>query len=163
MCIRDSLSPSCTQGSNADAQTFTVQNDGGGMLNYSIGVNQTWLAVTPASGTSTGEADTITVSYTTAALTAGTHNATITVTDPTATNNPQTIAVILSVQSLQIPGDFDGDNDVDQTDFGRFQACLTGDGLPQDLPDCQPARLDADPDVDDNDTTLFLTHLTGPT
>jgi hypothetical protein len=94
---------------------------------------------------------------------AGAHNATITIADPTATNNPRTIAVTLAVQSSQTPGDFDGDHDVDQTDFGRFQACLTGDGLPQDDPACQPARLDADPDVDNNDMTLFLTYLTGPT
>ncbi|NLE59220.1 MAG: hypothetical protein GX616_12725 [Planctomycetes bacterium] len=91
------LSPSCWKGSNATSQTFTVQNTGGGTLNYSISDNQTWLSVTPASGTSTGEADTITVNYATSSLSAGTHNATITISDPAATNNPQTIAVTLTV------------------------------------------------------------------
>lgn len=93
------LTPSCEQGSNAASQTFTVQNTGGSTLSYSISDNQTWLSVTPASGTSTGEADTITVNYATSGLSAGTYNATITVSDPNATNNPQTIAVTLTVST----------------------------------------------------------------
>ncbi|NLE57245.1 MAG: BACON domain-containing protein [Planctomycetes bacterium] len=93
------LSPSCQQGTNASSQTFTVQNTDGGTLSYSVGVNQTWLSVTPTSGTSTGEADTITVNYATSSLSAGTYNATITISDPNASNNPQTIAVTLTVSS----------------------------------------------------------------
>ncbi len=91
------LSPSCTQGQNAANQTFTVQNSGTGTLSYSISDNATWLACSPASGTSTGEADTITVSYTTSGLSAGTYTATITISDPAAGNNPQTIGVTLTV------------------------------------------------------------------
>ncbi|HPD32420.1 MAG TPA: hypothetical protein PLL20_20700 [Phycisphaerae bacterium] len=91
------LSPSCTQGSNASNQTFTVTNSGIGTLSYTISDNQAWLSCTPTSGTSAGEADTITVSYSTSGLSAGTYNATITVSDPNASNNPQTIAVTLTV------------------------------------------------------------------
>ncbi|GMU23492.1 MAG: hypothetical protein AMXMBFR13_35700 [Phycisphaerae bacterium] len=102
------LAPSCTQGSNASNQTFTVQNTGGGTLSYAISDNQAWLSCSPSSGTSTGEADTITVSYTTSGLSAGTHNATITISDPNATNNPQTIAVTLTVNpsKLTVAEDF---------------------------------------------------------
>jgi len=96
------LSPSCSQGSNAASQTFTVQNTGGGMLSYTISDNVTWLACSPAGGTSTGEADTITVTYTTSSLSAGTYNGTITVSDPNATNNPQTIAVTLTVNASKL-------------------------------------------------------------
>jgi hypothetical protein len=91
------LAPSCNQGTNAANQTFTVANSGAGTLNYSISDNVTWLSCTPTSGTSTGEADTITVSYSTSTLGAGSHNATITISDANATNNPQTIAVTLTV------------------------------------------------------------------
>jgi hypothetical protein len=56
-----------------------------------------WLSVDPDSGTSTGEADTITVSYTTSELPEGTQETTITVNDPSAANNPQTIDVILTI------------------------------------------------------------------
>ena len=92
-----SLAPSCIVGNNASSQTFTVANSGGGTLSYTISDNVSWLACTPTSGTSTGEADTITVNYSTSGLSAGTYNATITVSDPNASNNPQTVAVTLTV------------------------------------------------------------------
>jgi hypothetical protein len=53
------------------------------------------------------------------------------------------------------PGDLDGDNDVDQSDFGRFQQCISGEGAVQDAPACAAARMDEDPDVDAEDLTLF--------
>jgi len=62
----------------------------------------------------------------------------------------------------QIPGDFDRDGDVDQTDFGRFQSCLTGSGASQEAGDCQPARLDGDLDVDQDDFGLFQACISGP-
>jgi hypothetical protein len=60
------------------------------------------------------------------------------------------------------PGDFDGDNDVDQTDFGHFQACLTGSGTAQGDPGCVGARMDNDPDVDHDDFGLFQACFSGP-
>jgi hypothetical protein len=57
--------------------------------------------------------------------------------------------------------DFDVDGDVDLTDFGHFQACLTGASKPQDDPACQDARLDGDSDVDDDDLWLLLGCLSG--
>ncbi|MDM8007370.1 MAG: carboxypeptidase regulatory-like domain-containing protein, partial [Phycisphaerae bacterium] len=92
-----SLTASCNQGSSPANQTFEVANTGGGTLSYSISDNVTWLSCSPTSGTSTGEVDTITVNYSTASLTAGTYNATITISDPNATNNPQTIAVTVTI------------------------------------------------------------------
>lgn len=96
------LSPSCTAGANAASQSFTVQNTGGGTLSYTISDDQTWLSQTPTTGTSTGEADTITVNYSTSGLAAGTYNATITVTDANASNNPQTIPVTLTVEAAGV-------------------------------------------------------------
>ena len=60
-----------------------------------------------------------------------------------------------------IPGDFDHDNDVDQTDFGHLQACLSGSDYPQMDPDCTNARLDEDEDVDQVDLDIFRQCLTG--
>ena len=60
------------------------------------------------------------------------------------------------------PGDFDDDCDVDQTDFGLFQACYSGAGIVQDLPECVPARLDTDEDVDATDFAFFPGCLSGP-
>ncbi|HPD32536.1 MAG TPA: discoidin domain-containing protein [Phycisphaerae bacterium] len=59
-------------------------------------------------------------------------------------------------------GDMDLDNDVDQHDFGLFQACYTGAGNPQNLSQCAPARLDDDNDVDSEDFAIFRACLTGP-
>ena len=92
-----SLSNSSTEGTDAPSQTFNVSNSGGGTLSYSISDNSNWLSCSPSSGTSTGEQDTITVNYNTSGLSAGTRNATITISDPNADNNPQTIAVSLTV------------------------------------------------------------------
>jgi hypothetical protein len=94
-----SMSASCTAGGNASDQSFAVSNSGGGTLSYTITDNQDWLSCSPASGTSTGEPDTITVSFATSGLAAGTYNATITVSDSNASNNPRTIAVALTVNS----------------------------------------------------------------
>lgn len=60
------------------------------------------------------------------------------------------------------PCDFDRDGDVDQGDFGEFQACLTGDFNPQPEPACGGALLDNDNDVDADDMTLFIGCISGP-
>ena len=92
-----SLSNSCTEGSDAQSQTFKVWNSGSGSLVYAISDNRSWLSVSPSGGTSNGEQDTINVNYNTSGLSAGTYSATITVSDPNASNNPQTISVGLEV------------------------------------------------------------------
>lgn len=72
------------------------------------------------------------------------------------------VAVDAAGCPLPVPGDFDGDGDVDQADFGPMQACLTGDLNPQTLPECQGARLDADSDVDVADVLIFIGCMRGP-
>jgi BACON domain-containing protein/Big-like domain-containing protein len=97
------LTPSCLEGADAVAQTFTVRNYGAATLNYSISDDAAWLSCTPASGTATGETDIITVNYDTDGLEDGTHTATITVSDPIALNSPQTIGVTLTVSPVVLP------------------------------------------------------------
>lgn len=60
------------------------------------------------------------------------------------------------------PPDFDGDGDVDQTDFGTFQRCVTGPGVPQWNHACSPARLDRDLDVDADDAARFINCMEAP-
>jgi hypothetical protein len=91
-----SLTNSVIQGQNALDQTFEVWNSGGGTLSFTNTVDQPWLSVTPTNGSSTGGHDTIQVSYSTAGLPAGTHNATITIKSQVATNTiPVTLTVVL--------------------------------------------------------------------
>lgn len=58
--------------------------------------------------------------------------------------------------------DFDGDGDVDQTDFGFLQRCISGTDVSQADPYCQSMKIDADQDVDSGDILAFLTCLSGP-
>lgn len=51
--------------------------------------------------------------------------------------------------------DFDGDTDVDQSDFGRMQTCQTGPDAGPVLPGCDIADRDRDGDVDQDDTSVF--------
>ena len=60
-----------------------------------------------------------------------------------------------------MPGDLDRDGDVDQEDFGRLQACLSGALVPQTDPACLGARIDTDGDVDAGDVALFQRCLSG--
>jgi hypothetical protein len=60
-----------------------------------------------------------------------------------------------------VTGDFDRDGDVDQSDFGHLQLCLSGAGIAQNDPSCANARFDADPDIDMTDINLFLPCMSG--
>jgi hypothetical protein len=64
--------------------------------------------------------------------------------------------------NTNVPGDGDNDGDVDMTDFGLFQACMTGAGEPLSNPVCVFADLDNDETVDEADTVKFLACLSGP-
>lgn len=59
-----------------------------------------------------------------------------------------------------IPGDFDGDNDVDIVDFSTFTGCFAGAGAEPPL-GCEPADFDGDRDVDIVDFSTFATNFTG--
>ncbi len=60
------------------------------------------------------------------------------------------------------PSDLDGDQDVDQSDFGLLQACISGPGIPQTAAACAGALLDNDTDVDAEDLNVFRECFSGP-
>jgi hypothetical protein len=70
--------------------------------------------------------------------------------------------VAWQVAVLRDMPDFDGDDDIDQSDFGRFQLCLTQSGITQTDPACEGADLDYDTDVDTADLTKFAGCMGGP-
>jgi hypothetical protein len=82
-----------------------VANLDGGTLSYSISVDANWLSCSPLSGTSTGEQDTIIVSYMTSGLAVGAYSATITIVATGASNTPRTIPVSLTVNDATSTGD----------------------------------------------------------
>ena len=96
-----SLTFTATQGTaNVGQQTILLRNTGGGTLTWTVTDNQSWLSVSPASGTTTTETDPITVSVNIAGLQADTYSASITVTGTGASNTSQVIPVTLTVTAL---------------------------------------------------------------
>jgi uncharacterized protein (TIGR03437 family) len=85
-------------GAAPQSQSIAVSMVGGGALGFTAAATTasggTWLAVSPASGTTPG---TVTVSFNTTGLTAGTYQGTVTITVSGATNSPVTLPVTLTV------------------------------------------------------------------
>ncbi|MBU4429020.1 MAG: VCBS repeat-containing protein [Verrucomicrobia bacterium] len=76
------LTNSVILGQNAQSQYFTIRNSSlepRGTLRYNLSDNMTWATMTPANGTSTGETNTITVTYSTATLPVGSYAGSITI------------------------------------------------------------------------------------
>jgi hypothetical protein len=149
-------------GGSLGPDAFTVSNPGGGTLEYTITDNVGWLAVTPGSGSSSGPANPHSITYAAQSLPLGAYDASITVSSAQADNSPVLIPVTLLVKPSLVPGDMDGDLDVDQSDFGLFQRCLNSPDLAQSQGDCIGARLDSDADVDQDDADVFSRCHTGP-
>lgn len=102
-----SLSPSsftfsATQGgANPTSQTLNISNTGSAALNWNATDDAAWLTLGTTSGTiaSGGVAQTSSVNINITGLSAATYTGTITVSDPNATNSPQTASVTLTISS----------------------------------------------------------------
>ena len=70
-------------------------------------------------------------------------------------------SIVATLTIVAPPGDFDYDGDLDQEDFGHFQACFSGFSVPQNDPDCQLAKFDDDADVDQADLQAFMACMSG--
>lgn len=93
------LGPAAGEGGTAAINTFEVWNSGPGLLNYTVRKDADWLNVAPSSGSSTGPQDKAShaVSYDVGTFLPGEYFATITISDPEASNSPQTISVVLHI------------------------------------------------------------------
>lgn len=147
-------------GTNPSDDIFTIASGGPDTLDYSVETSDPWISVVPTAGSAGGEPVPLLVHYDAEGLAPGEHTTTITVLSDDSYNSPQTVSVKITVETIIM--DFDSDGDVDQRDFGHFQACLSGTAVTQNDPDCQDAKLDGDTDVDSNDLAVFLGCLSGP-
>ncbi|MBT3193719.1 MAG: hypothetical protein HN341_14320, partial [Verrucomicrobia bacterium] len=91
------LSPATGHGGTPANQTFTVQNLGGDPMGYSVSSDVGWMMVSPGSGTSSGEVDTVTVHYYTDTLPMGVYTGRVTVASQEAPNAPQDVVVTLTI------------------------------------------------------------------
>jgi len=90
-------------GANPPSKSFSVKNSGEGTLNYTISDDASWLNVSPSSGTSKGGTKSHTVAVDINGLSAGSYSGKITISDPNASNSPQTINVTLNVSQQSPP------------------------------------------------------------
>ena len=84
-------------GDNPPNQTLDIWNSGIDTITWSVADNVDWLSLSPTSGSSTGEHNSVTLSVDITGLATGSYSATITITAPEASNSPQTVSVSLSV------------------------------------------------------------------
>jgi len=111
------LAISARAGGHERSKSFEIWNAGGQTLTYTVQDNASWLSVTPASGTSTGERDTLTVQANPAGLTKGVYNGLVTVA-ANAGNAPLQINVTLTCNVNRLnPTDYDGDGRSDITAY----------------------------------------------
>ncbi len=83
--------------SSPGSQTFRVRASGAGSINYSVSEGKSWLSVSPMQGSSSGGWNSHTVNVDASGLSDGAHSGTITITDPSAYNNPVDVGVTLTV------------------------------------------------------------------
>jgi uncharacterized protein (TIGR03437 family) len=76
------------------AQSIQISNGGTGTLAWTATSNESWLTVSPASGTAPS---TVTVSVSPAGMTAGSYTGAVTITASGASNSPLSVAVTLTV------------------------------------------------------------------
>ena len=96
----NTLTFSADEGSSPADQLLTVTNVGGGTLAWQAAADQTWVGLSPSTGTGgAGQSQTVTVSVNSSGLGPGSYAATITITDPGASNTPQTVALTLAVSA----------------------------------------------------------------
>jgi hypothetical protein len=75
-----------------------------------------------------------------------------------ATNVSPTVNIVV-IAPPPVPGDYDHDGDVDQSDYGHLQYCFSNVTTP---PGCTDASLDANAVVDNVDVMIFQRCLSGP-
>lgn len=99
-----SISVTSMVGSAPAGSVFSVTNVGLGRLDYTVTTNAAWLSVLPmAANLAQGAGQTETISFNGSGLSAGTSNATVTVTDSLASNNPQSVSVSLVLTNIPDP------------------------------------------------------------
>lgn len=152
-------------GTHLSPDTVLISNSGQGTLLYQFSDDADWLDVQPVTGEvggeAIGEADPIEFHHDFSGLVAGTYVADVAVVALSCDNSPRHIRVEVRIDT--IAPDFDGDGDVDQSDFSKLQACFTELISPPVMPPgCESTDLDGDGRVMASDFELFQACFQGP-
>jgi Tfp pilus tip-associated adhesin PilY1 len=94
----NSFGSSVYTGTSPPSDTLTITNTGSGSLDYTLAKNENWLTLSSTGGSliPTGS-DTVTLTYNTAGLAAGTYTDTVTITGTGAPNSPVEITINVTV------------------------------------------------------------------
>jgi len=103
------------------AQSVLIQNVGSGPLNWTATDDQAWISVSPGSGV---ESNALSVSVDSTGLSVGPHTGTVTVSDPNASNTPQSVAVTLDVYNTGTTS----------APFGTFETPVNGSTVRSSVP-----------------------------
>jgi hypothetical protein len=79
---------------SSSSQIVSITNSGSGTLNWTAVANQNWIHINPLAGMEVGS---IQISVDPYSLPTGTYSGSVVISDPVATNSPQSITVNLSV------------------------------------------------------------------
>jgi hypothetical protein len=90
-------------GANPASKTLSISNSGGGTLDWTVTADANWVSLSPTSGASTGESDSVTVSVDISGMDAADYAAIITISAPGASNSPRTVTVDLSISAPSPP------------------------------------------------------------
>lgn len=164
----DRVGASVAFGHSPPAQTFTIRNASGGSRPYSIASDASWVSADPRVGSSSGESDTITVRFTTAALAPGEHVATLRV----LTTGAVGFALPVTLRVRPPPGDLDGEGSSDLFLWGRstgrlsvlshvFGPQLSGGQITSGLPADWQLVLTGDYDADGKADLLWRSRTSG--
>ncbi|MCK4303388.1 MAG: hypothetical protein KAY24_04055, partial [Candidatus Eisenbacteria sp.] len=88
-------------GANPSSQTLSISNTGVNptAMDWAVTDDATWLSLSPTSGSSSGEVDSVTLSVDISGMSASNYSATITISGTGATNTPRTVAVSLAISA----------------------------------------------------------------
>jgi len=112
---------------NLPQRILGIYNGGIETLNWQITEDCPWLTVDPNSGSSSGQTNDVTLTVDTTGLDANDYHCELTISDPQAYNNPQTVQVSLSLYDdcwqcpTQCHGDTNCDGFVDTDDWPPFR------------------------------------------
>ena len=117
--------------SNPPSQGFQLRNAGSGELPYQLTTTESWLNVSPPSGSSSGEWDVINISVRCQGMTSGSYTGEIKINCNDAMNSPQVISVRLKLTGTQNPPNPTSKEWTADTDFGGldFTVSPTGNSI----------------------------------
>jgi lysophospholipase L1-like esterase len=123
-------------GANPLPQRFKIQNSGEGILKYAVSTDEEWLTVSPTSGESTGEWDSIEITADISGLFQENYQTQLKITAEDASNSPQILSVILHIQlpPLFSPLNFRGERKANRSlSQMEYINVLTWEANPQNI------------------------------